>query len=97
MAKHDEKLKLKVVRRYLAGGIGTVALAREYGVARTLAQQWIAEYELHGPAALRRKRHPLKLRQTTIGNSALLLQCWYQLKPSSLHDSRGGSTRVDRS
>ncbi|MGF6757349.1 transposase-like protein, partial [Paraburkholderia sp. GAS42] len=37
MAKHDAKLKLKVVRRYLAGGIGTGALAREYGVARTLA------------------------------------------------------------
>lgn len=57
MAKHDEKLKLKVVRRFLAGGIGTGALAQEYGVARTLAQQWIAEYELHGLAGLRRKGH----------------------------------------
>lgn len=55
MAKHDERLKLEVVRRYLAGGIGTEALAREYGVARTLARQWIAEYELHGSAGLRRK------------------------------------------
>ncbi len=57
MAKHDEQLKLEVVRRYLAGGIGTEALAREYGVARALARQWIAEYELRGPAGLRRKGH----------------------------------------
>jgi len=57
MAKHDEKFKLKLVRRYLAGGIGTGALAREYGVARTRVRQWIVEYELHGLAGLRRKGH----------------------------------------
>ncbi|SEK15810.1 transposase [Paraburkholderia tropica] len=57
MAKYDEKFKLEVVRRYRAGGIGATALAREYGVARTLVKQWIAEFQLHGPAGLQRKGH----------------------------------------
>lgn len=57
MVKHDEKLKLKVVERYLAGGIGTSALAQDSGVARTLVRRWIAQYQLHGPAGLRRKGH----------------------------------------
>lgn len=57
MVRHDEQLKLKVVKRYLAGDIGYRALAQEYGVARTLARQWVAEYELHGQHGLRRKGH----------------------------------------
>ncbi|NOV27749.1 transposase, partial [Cupriavidus necator] len=57
MARHDEQLKLKVVKRYLAGGIGYRDLAREYGVARTLARQWVTQYELHGKQGLRRKGH----------------------------------------
>lgn len=55
MAKHDERLKLKVVKQYLAGEIGFRALAEANGVARTLARQWVAEYRLHGLAGLRRK------------------------------------------
>jgi hypothetical protein len=34
---------------------------------------------------------PLKLRQTAIGNSAIPLQCRYQLEATSLHNSRGDS------
>ncbi len=55
MVRHDEQLKLEVVKRYLAGDIGYRALAQEYGLARTLARQWVAEYELHGQQGLRRK------------------------------------------
>jgi len=57
MAKHDEQLKLRVVKRYLAGGIGFRELAREYGVGRTLAREWVALHELHGRRGLRRKGH----------------------------------------
>jgi len=55
MAKHEEQLKLKVVKQYLAGGIGFRALAKTHGVGRTLARQWVAEYRLHGVAGVRRK------------------------------------------
>lgn len=55
MAKHSEQLKLKLVKRYLAGGIGTKTLAARYGVSRTGLQRWVAAYEQHGRDGLRRK------------------------------------------
>lgn len=55
MAKHSERLKLKLVKQYLAGKAGTRVLAREYGVARTALCRWISAYEQHGAQGLRRK------------------------------------------
>ncbi len=57
MAKHDERLKLRVVKQYLEGSAGFRAVAEANGVGRTLARQWVAEYRLHGEAGLRRKGH----------------------------------------
>jgi len=55
---------------------------------------WFNHHQLMEPLGY---IHPPKLRQTTIGNPAILLQCCYQLKPGSLHDSRGGSLCEQRS
>lgn len=55
MAKHSEQLKLKLVKQYLAGVSGTGDLAQRYGVARTALRRWIAAYEQHGLAGLRKK------------------------------------------
>lgn len=55
MTKHDEQLKLKVVKQYLTGGIGFRAVARAHGVARAQARLWVAEYRQHGIDGLRRK------------------------------------------
>jgi transposase len=57
MSKHDEQLKLKVVKQYLAGGIGFRGLAQAHGVGRTLARQWVTQYRLHGAEALRSRGH----------------------------------------
>jgi transposase len=55
MAKHDERLKLKVVRQYLSGSAGPRELAERYGVGRTTLRSWINRYREHGAKALRRK------------------------------------------
>jgi transposase len=55
MAKFAERLKLEIVRKYLAGAGGTEVLAQQYGVGRTSLRGWISRYREHGEAGLRRK------------------------------------------
>lgn len=55
MAKYDEGFKRAIVLRYLSGLESVNALASRHGVHRAMIQRWIAAYELHGDAALRKK------------------------------------------
>ena len=55
MTKYSEQLKLKLVKQYVAGSAGVEALARRYGVSRSILQLWIAAYEQHGRDGLRKK------------------------------------------
>ena len=55
MAKHSEQLKLKLVKQYLAGGVGIRVLARRHGVSRSALRRWVAAYREHGRDGLRKK------------------------------------------
>lgn len=55
MAKYDEGFKRAIVLRYLSGLEGVNALASRHGVDKAMIRRWIAAYELHGDAALRKK------------------------------------------
>lgn len=55
MAKYDEGFKRAIVLRYLSGLEGVNALSYRHGVDRGTIGRWIAAYELHGDAALRKK------------------------------------------
>lgn len=54
MAKkiYTTKLKMAIVRLYLAGDIGLSALANEYHVSNSDIQKWVADYKEHGIAGL---------------------------------------------
>ncbi|WP_141684921.1 IS3 family transposase [Burkholderia stabilis] len=55
MAKYDEPFRLQVVQEYLNGDASTRTLAARYGVGRTVIRRWVASYQEHGVAGLRRK------------------------------------------
>lgn len=55
MAKYDEGFKRTIVLRHLSGLEGVNALAASHGVDNATIRRWIAAYELHGDAALRKK------------------------------------------
>ena len=56
MKVYDERFKLEVVQRYLAGEASYRTLANEHGVSRTVIRGWVSRYQEHGTAALRSKR-----------------------------------------
>ena len=55
MSKYDEQFKLKVVKQYIAGGSGAQALGRRQGLPKSMVQRWVASYQRHGIAGLRKK------------------------------------------
>ncbi|QTD91557.1 IS3 family transposase [Burkholderia anthina] len=55
MAKYDERFRRQVVQEYLVGSASTRMLAKRHGVGRTVIRRWIASYQEHGVAGLRRK------------------------------------------
>ena len=56
MAKYSESVRLKVVRKYQAGGLGCTALAKLFGVDETVVRSWVARYRVHGLDGVRKKR-----------------------------------------
>lgn len=56
MSKYSESLKLEVVQKYQAGGLGYAALARLFGIDATVVRGWIAHYRVHGLDGVRKKR-----------------------------------------
>jgi transposase len=57
MTKYTEQFKLAVVQDYLsAGSSGFRSLAQRHGLtSHSMVERWVAAYELHGAAGLRRK------------------------------------------
>ena len=56
MAKYDYDFKLKVVKSYLNGEGGYIALAKQYGIpAHSQVEQWVNAYNSFGSDGLRRK------------------------------------------
>ncbi|WP_132450286.1 IS3 family transposase [Caballeronia glathei] len=55
MAKYNEQFRQQLVDEYLAGGIGVEGLAARHGVDYSMLRRWIASYENHGSAGLRKK------------------------------------------
>lgn len=56
MKVYDERFKLEIVQRYLAGMASFRTLANEHGVGRTVIRGWVSRYQEHGADALRSKR-----------------------------------------
>lgn len=55
MTKFDEKLKISVVEQYLSGTDGWAIVGRRNGVSVTMVKQWVASYQQHGIAGLRKQ------------------------------------------
>ncbi|MGF6758390.1 transposase [Paraburkholderia sp. GAS42] len=55
MTKYDEQFRQQLVDEYLAGDIGLEGLATRHGVDYSMLRGWIARYENHGSAGLRKK------------------------------------------
>ena len=56
MAKYDYDFKLKVVKSYLNGEGGYIALAKQYRIpAHSQVEQWVNAYNTFGSDGLRRK------------------------------------------
>jgi transposase len=55
MAKYDERFKQQVVDEYLAGDVGIRAVGARHGLDHATVRRWVASYEAHGKAGLRKK------------------------------------------
>ena len=56
MTKYDEQFKLTVVQQYLSGkGGGYTTIAHKYGLSDGLVRRWVAWFQAHGSAGLRKK------------------------------------------
>lgn len=64
MAKYDESFKLKMVQKYLEGGVSNRALAEQAGLHASLLRQWTNSYQAHGIDGLRKKfsRYSVKFK-----------------------------------
>uniref|UniRef100_UPI0035A1396E transposase n=1 Tax=Pseudomonas syringae TaxID=317 RepID=UPI0035A1396E len=58
MGKYTEQAKLAAVKEYCAGKAGLRDVARRHDVDFSCLRQWVAAYQIHGPAALKEKRRP---------------------------------------
>ncbi|AKF43816.1 Transposase [Pseudomonas syringae pv. syringae B301D] len=56
MGKYTEQAKLAAVKEYCAGKAGLRDVARRHDVDFSCLRQWVAAYQIHGPAALKEKR-----------------------------------------
>ena len=57
MGKYTEEFKLKVVKEYLEGPLGSVSLAKKHGIPNhSQIQRWVRAYEAFGEDGLRRKQ-----------------------------------------
>lgn len=55
MSKFSEQFKLQVVKQYLAGNSGYLAVARSHGIHDSFVKKWVAAYRQHGAAGLAKK------------------------------------------
>lgn len=90
MGKHEESLKLEVVRRYLSGSDGTRTVAMRYGLDRGTVRNWVERYRKHGVAGLRKKSS----RYSAAFKLSVLRRMWRQglsrRQVAALFDLRAG-------
>ncbi|SOQ07733.1 ISPsy9, transposase OrfA [Pseudomonas syringae pv. persicae] len=55
MGKYTEQAKLAAVKEYCAGKAGLRDVAHRHDVDFSCLRQWVAAYQIHGPAALKEK------------------------------------------
>ena len=97
MTKYDDKLKLKLVHRYLAGSSGIQELVERYGVSRTALQTWVLRFREKGAAGLVRRRRVLYSAQFKLSvlrrarNQSLSLE-----QVAAIYNVRGGGGAVAR-
>jgi len=92
MAKHDERLKLEIVQKYLSGAAGQRVLAQQYGVARYSLRCWVNAYQEHGERALREKRHDTYSAEfKTSVLDRMQREGLSQTQVAALFDLRGGA------
>lgn len=96
MAKHDERLKLEVVQKYLLGSAGYRTLAQQYGVSRSCLRGWVNAYREHGESALRKKRSEYSAQFKISVLQRMKQQGLSQTQVAALFDLRGGSGVVSK-
>jgi len=57
MAKYSDDLKIKVVKEYQDGNLGTRALAKKHGISKSEVGRWIQIHERFGVDGLRNQQH----------------------------------------
>lgn len=90
MAKHDERVKLEIVQRYLSGEAGQRELAQRYGVGRSSLRTWINGYREHGASALRKKHGEYSAEFKVSVLQRMERQQLSQRQVAALFDLRGG-------
>lgn len=96
MAKHDERLKLEIVQKYLSGSAGQRELAQRYGVGRSSLRSWINGYREHGERALRKKRSEYSAQFKLSVLCQMRRQALSQTQAAARFDLRGGAGVVAR-
>ncbi|WP_143001408.1 helix-turn-helix domain-containing protein, partial [Tenuibacillus multivorans] len=57
MAKYSKEFKMKIVKEYLEGPLGSTSLAKKYGVPnQEQVRRWVNAYKVLGEEGLMRKR-----------------------------------------
>lgn len=96
MAKHDERLKLEVVQKYLSGSVGQRALAQQYGVGRSCLRKWVNAHREHGESALHKKRSEYSAQFKISVLQRMKQQGLSQMQVAALFDLRGGAGAVSK-
>lgn len=55
MTKYNEQFKHAAVKQYLSGELAYQEVARRNGIPVSVLRRWVAGFELHGSAALKKK------------------------------------------
>lgn len=74
MTKYSAEFKLKVVKEYFRGDLGTTLLARKYGICSVGGLRgWIKEYRLKGPSAFQKGTRRNKVYSKSFKENAVKL------------------------
>lgn len=74
MTKYSAEFKLKVVKEYFNGELGTTLLARKYGICSVGGLRgWIKEYRLKGPSVFKKGTRKNKVYSKTFKENAIKL------------------------
>ena len=90
MAKFDERVKLEVVQRFLAGSAGAKLLAKEFETHHSVIERWVARYRVHGEAGLRKKYEQYSAEFKLSALRRMEREALSQTQVAALFDLRGG-------